>query len=96
MINIGDVVVCVDDSINPAWIHAKRFGTLAVKGALYRVVGVEVAPSGYADVGTVGLLLAGLPGLVMKARRFRKVLPASHAFIEQIRKLTPHRQGVDA
>ena len=95
MIGVGDVVVCVDDAPNSYWPALK----LLEKGRLYRVTAVQVVGEG-PDAGKVGFVLKGVPlsprGGGCNARRFRKVLPADPAFIEQIRKLTPHRQGADA
>jgi hypothetical protein len=66
---VGDLAVCVDAG------HNKMIET----GKVYRVEAVRVAPAGYSDTGSLGLVLEGIcsndRGGGYHATRFRKIAP---------------------
>ena len=87
---VGDVVVCIDDS--PCVVHPYAgYPFEADRGSLYRVARVGLHPV----EREFYLGLTEVPGVMLFAARFRKVTRADEQFIEQMRALKPAMAPAD-
>ena len=88
--DVGDCVVCVDAHSAP----------MLRQGGMYRVSAITLVENCYADAGELGVSVEGVKPLPpygdFHPRRFRKLPKASDEFTEQMRKLKPHKQKVEA
>lgn len=88
MIEVGNLVVCVDAAPNPEWVEwtgDANYTRDLIEGRAYRVARVIHDDGPFLDVGVPSPLCSPYPKVAgsWPAYRFRKILPDEHAPCEQ-------------